>query len=539
MAIDGFGHTDLLDKLEQEATSGTVEHRLDETLERELRLRVHHLEHEVARLERERLEYELMGRRLVGELEQDVRIALEDRLRSRHPLPEALRDGTIVPPTEVPPEAVLDIAETVYWRHALAEGAGLQTLLFLRDDDHMVPAANSASQLPVLNACLPSCRRSLEDVVRDRAADGHAHRMACPSCGGEVWLAPMCLRHAGTETVLGFLVGHALEEPAEAGRRMVSLVANLAGQRASETYAHQVDALVQMKVTSLVHRYTEDQTRVARDARIVMLEKERTSQDLARTREDLERALMQAGEARREAERANRVKSLFLAAMSHEIRTPLTCVIGFADLLTMPTLKEEEIRQFATSIKESGQVLMSLINNVLDLSKIEAGRLELEHIPFDMPRLLEEIGTLFTSAARDKGIELILDIDPELPSDQVGDPTRVRQVVMNLVGNAIKFTQDGSVVVACRRSREAPGFLTLTVTDTGMGIPEHRLPTIFDAFRQADSETTRQYGGTGLGLAISYRIVQEMGGALSVESEPDLGSTFTCHLPRRLGHDGS
>ncbi len=527
-------HDHLLDRLELETSIATADRRPDSDAEQELRLRVLHLEHEIKRLERERLEYELMGRRLVGELEDDVRLALEDRLRTRNPLPDILNNGALVPPSDVPPEAILDLAEAVYWRHALAEGANLQTLMFLRDGQDLVPAANSPSQLSILSRCLPSCQRGVEEMVSATSRLEHARSSKCPSCGGELWLAPMVLHHGHESVVLGVLVGHGLKDPAEPLRRMVSLVANLAGQRASETYTLQVDAVLQMKVTALLHRFTEDQAKTVRDSRIALLEKERTAEDLARTRENLERALAQTSEARSEAERANRVKSLFLAAMSHEIRTPLTCVIGFADLLTLPTLKPDEIRKFASSIKESGQVLMSLINNVLDLSKIEAGRLDLERIPYDLPRILEEIHELFTAAATDKGVALVLDVDEGLPTNQIGDPTRVRQVVMNLVSNAIKFTQKGSVVLSCRRSRETPGFLNLTVTDTGLGIPDHRLSTIFDAFRQANSDTTRRYGGTGLGLAISHRIVQEMGGPLMVESRAGEGATFSCHIPHRL-----
>jgi len=524
----------LLDGLERGSSVAVADPGAGSAAEQELRLRVLHLEHEVERLERERLEYELMGRRLVGELEPDVRQALEYRLRTRNTLPEILNDGVLVPPGEVPPEAVLDLAEAVYWRHALAEGAGLQTLMYLRYEHGVVSAANSPNQLAILKHCPESCRRAIEDMLSGSRRREGARAATCPSCGEEIWLAPMVLRHGGVTAVLGWLAGHSMGSDTEARRRMVSLVADLAGQRASETYTMQVDTVLQMKVTALLHQFTEDQSASVRESRIAMLEQERAAEDLARTRESLESALAQTSEARSEAERANRVKSLFLAAMSHEIRTPLTCVIGFADLLTMPTLKSEEIRRFATSIKESGQVLMSLINNVLDLSKIEAGRLDLERIPYGLPRMLQEIHTLFSSAARDKGVSLVLDIDDDLPDNQIGDPTRVRQVVMNLVSNAIKFTQEGSVVMSCRRSREVPGFLNLTVVDTGMGIPAHRLPTVFDAFRQAESETTRRYGGTGLGLAISHRIAQEMGGSLVVESEVGLGTTFSCHIPHEL-----
>jgi signal transduction histidine kinase len=499
--------------------------------EQELELLVLHLNEEVARLKKERIESELMSRRLVGELEPQVRESLSRRLSERHVLPQSLQNGAMLPPSEIPPEAVLDVAELIYWRHALAEATQLQTFFFLRDGDSLVPAANNPSQLPVLAKCHPACLKGVDEIVRDRGPRPHSLHVRCPGCQGAVWVVPLVLNYRGDEAVLGCLVGHDVPEPAEPFRRMVSLVSNLVSQRASEEYADQATTVLDMEVTALIKRFTEDQSTLVRDARIGMLEYERTTQDLALTQENLEKALVEAGKARREAERSNRVKSLFLAAMSHEIRTPLTCVIGFADLLTLPSLKEAEIRQFAASIKESGHILMSLINNVLDLSKIEAGRLELEYIPFDIHGILKEIHAIFLSSASEKGLELILEMGEDVPAELTGDPTRIRQVVMNLVSNAIKFTSEGSIVVSCCRSKDTPDFLALTVADTGQGIAPDMLPRVFDAFRQADAGIGRQYGGTGLGLAISLRIMQEMGGSLSAESEVGEGSTFSCRLP--------
>jgi len=503
----------------------------DDSRVRELELLVLHYEEQVARLQRERIESELMSRRLVGELASDVKATLAHRLSTRHVLPQALRDGAMLPPAEIPPEAVLDIAELIYWRHALAEATNLQTFFFLRDGDDLVPAANSPSQLPVLAKCLPSCHKGVDQLVRERGPRPHSLHVRCPGCGQGVWVAPLVLRHRGEDAVLGCLVGHAVPEPSESYRRMVSLVANLVARRASEQYADQATTVLDMQMSSLIKRYTDDQTRQVRDARISIMEYERTSQDLARTRENLEQALNEAGQTQREAERSNRVKSLFLAAMSHEIRTPLTCVIGFADLLTLPSLKEAEVKKFAASIKESGQILMSLINNVLDLSKIEAGRLELEEIPFDLCGILREIRSIFLSSATEKGLALNLELADDTPPEIVGDPTRMRQVVMNLVSNAIKFTRHGKITLSCGRSDLAPDFLELKVVDTGQGIPAEKLPHVFEAFRQADAGIGRRYGGTGLGLSISSRIISEMGGSLSVESEPDEGSIFSCHFP--------
>jgi len=505
----------------------------------ELELQILHLEEEVARLKRERMETELMGRRAVAALEPEARAELARRLETRDPLPQVLRDGELLPPAAVPPEAVLDLDEVFAWRHALAAARGLATLLYLRDGEVLVPAANEPSQLPALAGLTPACRRCLDETVEARGPRPHALRLTCSGCGGEVWAEPILLRHGADAAVLGCLAAHAAPQAVAAHRRLLALVAARAGGRAADVYARQVAVVADRRALGVVRSFTEAQAETVRRARIAMLERDRTAQELARARESLERALQDAGAARREAERANRVKSLFLASMSHEIRTPLTCVIGFADLLTLPSLSEAEIRQFARSIKESGQILMSLINNVLDLSKVEAGRLELEHIPFSPAKVLKEVHTIFLGSTADKGLEFRLEVDPEVPAQLLGDPTRVRQVVMNLVSNAVKFTQQGGVWLRCAPSPEAPDFLLLTVRDTGPGMTADQLPHVFDAFRQADAGVGRRHGGTGLGLAISQRIMEEMGGSLSVASEPGVGTVFRCHLPVRRPEDDS
>jgi PAS domain S-box-containing protein len=234
--------------------------------------------------------------------------------------------------------------------------------------------------------------------------------------------------------------------------------------------------------------------------------------------------------AREKVEAASRAKSEFLATMSHEIRTPMNTIIGTADLLSETTLTPEQ-EQYVQVLESSGLTLMSLIDGILDLSKVEAGRLELEKIDFDLAGLVRETCGLLSSRARIKGLDLTCRIWPGVQTHLVGDPMRLRQIFMNLIANAIKFTQTGEIVVEVKVAQpevkqKGTVWLLFTVADTGIGIAPDKVDIIFDSFSQADSSITRQYGGSGLGLAICRRLVELMGGNIWAESAVGRGSTF-------------
>jgi two-component system, sensor histidine kinase and response regulator len=317
--------------------------------------------------------------------------------------------------------------------------------------------------------------------------------------------------------------------------------------------AASIRALIQQRAAALVagtprdHYYTEEVEQPCKDGSTVWTEvisrywrNEKAGRvevhGVSRDITDRKRAEVALLTAKQEAEAANRAKSQFLANMSHEIRTPLNAIVGLSHLALKTHLTPKQ-QDYVEKIQASSQVLLHLINDILDFSKIEAGRLELEYSPFRLDQVLNHLAHLTALSADEKGLELLFHIAADTPLDLMGDPMRLGQVMLNLVSNAVKFTDQGEIVVTVSRlaGAEAPARLRFTVRDSGIGMTPEQQARLFQAFTQADGSTTRKYGGSGLGLVISQHLVKLMHGEqMSVASAPGVGSTFTFTLPFEL-----
>jgi len=249
--------------------------------------------------------------------------------------------------------------------------------------------------------------------------------------------------------------------------------------------------------------------------------------------------------ARREAELANQAKSEFMANISHELRTPMNAIIGFTDLVLTADIQKPH-RDYIQHVHRSGHNLLGIINDILDYSKIEAGKLSMDNTAFGLVHLVEETVDMLAIKAFEKNLELICEIAPLVPDQILGDPARVRQILVNLIGNAIKFTDKGEILVSVKKGDSVHyeqgrkcQHMSISVKDSGIGIPQEKLHKIFESFTQADASTTRKYGGTGLGLTIAKNLAEMMGGSLEVESRPGEGSVFTLHLAPEIIHERS
>jgi two-component system, sensor histidine kinase and response regulator len=341
---------------------------------------------------------------------------------------------------------------------------------------------------------------------------------------GRFWLSPRL------HELLGFKVGDLTDDQQVLRARIHPDDRAISDAAVEQQLAEGVpiDIEVRMRTASGVWRWYRLRGRPGYDALGRVIRTSGSMQDVTEARAARE-ALVRASEA---AQTASRAKSAFLATMSHEIRTPMNGIIGMTALLLDSVLGRVQ-REYAEAIHTSANSLLAIINDILDFSKIEAGKLEIESLEMDLWGQVEEVGSMLALQAAMKGLELIIDVAPDVPQTVLGDPQRIRQCLVNLAGNAIKFTSAGEIVIAVRRAGERGGTaqVRFEVRDTGIGIAPEARADLFKPFTQADSSTTRRYGGTGLGLSIVKHLTELMGGEVGLESEVGKGSTFWLTLP--------
>ena len=348
---------------------------------------------------------------------------------------------------------------------------------------------------------------------------------------GTGWLYPLAVEELGA-VLFWWLPGeHDLgREPTAAALLRHAISYALREEERRETQARDEQYLRQIEVLKRQHgELIEDNYRQYR------INQEREQEYARNLESEIARQTAELREANARLEESSRLKSEFLANMSHELRTPMNAIIGFSELLADTSLSAEQ-DEFCRTIRQAASSLLTLINDILDLAKIEAGKLDLELVPSDLDELLAGVRAIFSLVTKEKGILLRVERDPRLPTRLRADGHRLRQVLVNLLGNAVKFTDQGGVELLVElvgpedRGQESPVRLRFAVRDSGIGIPASRLDAVFEKFTQADGSTTRRFGGTGLGLAICRQLVELMGGNILVESREGVGSTFSFEI---------